>query len=68
MTREHDELDADTLRALALFALAGAQISFSDTTVLPGSSHTEQQPRSWVYLVAALVPLATFVYLLSSGG
>ena len=68
MNRENDEFDADTLHALALCALAGAQISFSDTTFLPSSPPAEQQPRSWVYLVAALVPLATLVYLISSGG
>jgi hypothetical protein len=68
MNRENDEFDADALRALALFSLAGAQISWGDTTFLPSSLHAEREPRSWVYLVAALLPLATFVYLLASGG
>jgi len=68
MTRENDDFDADTLRALALFSLAGAQLSWGDTTLLPSSPYTEQAPRGWVYLVAALVPLATFVVLIASGG
>jgi hypothetical protein len=68
VTSPEHEFDADTLRALALFALAGAQISWGDSSLLPSSPGTEQPPPSWVYLVAALLPLATFVYLLSSGG
>jgi hypothetical protein len=68
MIREDDGLDADTLRALSLFALAGAQISFGDSTFLPSVLDAEQEPRSWVYVVAAMLPLATFVYLVASGG
>ncbi|HWP08635.1 MAG TPA: hypothetical protein VNN72_22995 [Polyangiaceae bacterium] len=68
MIREDDELDADALCALALFALTGAQIYSSDSTFLPRSFDSDQQLGIWVYLVAAMVPLATVAYLVVSGG
>lgn len=71
MSTEDGELDLVGLRELAIFTLAGAQISASDSTLLPSSlagvSHARQVPL-WVDLMAAGSLVATVAYLFLIGG
>lgn len=71
MSTEDHELDVVALRELAIFTLAWAEISASDSARLPsslaGMSNAREWPL-WVDLMAACSLLATVAYLVLSGG